>query len=107
MNRIFVASAVIALAASAANAAPHFGGASVSQSASSSADSKPASIFSWAERLVIAKLKGDAAAPVARSKRPQTPAQPECEEAKKAEEAKQAEAKPGLQAGPEPMYLAF
>lgn len=108
MNRLLMASTIFALVASAAQAAPSLSGASVSQSGTARAESEAKPFLSWVEKVVISKLKGGATAPVAKGKRPQTPeANPECEESKKAEQEKQAEAKPGLQAGPEPMYLAF
>jgi len=98
---------LFAFAASAAEAAPQFSARASSQSGAAKADSERETIFGWVERVILAKFTGEATAPVAKQKRPQAPAQPECEDAKKAEEQKQAEAKPGVQAGPEPMYLAF
>ncbi|NWG70080.1 MAG: hypothetical protein HXY23_00505 [Parvularculaceae bacterium] len=107
MNRLMIASAMLVFAASAAQAAPRFGSLSASDTASSESRAETSPFLAWSERFIIARLKGDATAPVAKQKQQElTKSQPECDEAKKAEEQKRAEAAPGL-AGPEPLYLAF
>ncbi|MEQ1929550.1 MAG: hypothetical protein ABL957_03325 [Parvularculaceae bacterium] len=107
MQRFLIASAAVALAASAAQAAP-FHSSRVSSEPVSKSETESSSILSMIRTAIIAKLNGKATAPVAKSKRPQpAEGEAECEASKKAEEEKQAEAKPGIQGGPEPMYLAF
>lgn len=112
MKRIFAAASLLVLVATGADAAPGFGaqGSSLSSGSASAEASRPEqnSILVWLTGFLNAKLKGEATAPASKSKRDTTSSQYECKEEKKAEDqAAAAPAKPGLQAGPEPVYLAF
>lgn len=108
MNRILTTAAALIFAASTAEAAGFgAGGLKVSEElakARSGGDS--ASWLDLLSRLGLVKLKGEAKAPGADAPAQSARRAGECEETKKAE-AKKAAEKPGLKAGPEPVYLAF
>jgi hypothetical protein len=103
MKRTLLAGIALALMVSAAQAAS-FGGPSVSSGGSSKSEADAPHLLAVFHSIILDKMNGEATGATAKSKdRPK--AEAECPEAKKAEEDKQAQAK--LQAGPEPVYLAF
>lgn len=110
MKRVFLISAMLALAASAVNAAP-FGspGLSISESgATAKSEIDGNSFFDLLTRLGLVKVGAEAKGAGAESKsKPARGSSSECPDAKKAEAEKSEPSKPGVQAGPEPVYLAF
>ncbi len=99
MKRALIFAAAAALMTSAAFAAPTIGGGSKEMRADSP--------FAFLAELVDLAVGGKSSTPTSDSRKDSTSKRSSQCEQSRAEAEKKADAKPGLAAGPEPVYLAF
>ena len=108
MKRILLAAAALSVAATAAHAAPRFGSMSASsQSAPTSVANDSDKLVGWVSHWIATVSKAKATGAPPKTKDRPAKGQSLCPDQKKSEGSEDQVPRAGLQAGPEPVYLAF
>lgn len=107
MKKAIIAAGSVALLAGAAEAAPAFGSRGLEASSAKSAAKSELRENPLRELISFLSLRAAAKSTAPVSKAPRSEDAEECPVEKDKADKKSAEMKPALQAGPEPVYLAF